>query len=118
MGWSLSGGGLDIQPSDNIETPRRPDRDPLVIKETRIDAIHGWCEPMDDAATSAPRFARAGLPCDEGRRFSTMTMRCGGQIVSAARWGPITIAWRLARLTFKSLVDTLALYDIQWLLSP
>lgn len=57
MPWmTLTGHGLHIVPSDNIEMLRKLGRDPLVIKETRIDTIHGLCDLMDDAATSATRL--------------------------------------------------------------
>lgn len=46
---TLTGRNLGIHPSDNIEMLRRLSRDPLVIKETRIDAIHGLCDLMDRA---------------------------------------------------------------------
>lgn len=52
-GWKLTGGGLDIQPSDNIEMLRALGRDPLVIKETRTDAIYGLVGLMDKALKSA-----------------------------------------------------------------
>ncbi|MDO8607418.1 MAG: alpha/beta fold hydrolase [Phaeospirillum sp.] len=48
-GWTLSGGGLKIQPSDNMEMLRALSRDPLVIKATRVDAIHGMVDLMDAA---------------------------------------------------------------------
>lgn len=48
-GWELSGRGLNIQPSDNIEMLRALSRDPLVIKATRVDAIHGLVDLMDAA---------------------------------------------------------------------
>src|SRR5690606_32526522 len=38
---TLTGEGLDIVPTDNIEILRQMAYDPLVIKETRIDAIYG-----------------------------------------------------------------------------
>lgn len=41
--------GIDITPSDNIEMLRALSRDPLVIKETRVDAIWGLVNLMDDA---------------------------------------------------------------------
>ena len=41
--------GLEITPSDNIEMLRRLSRDPLVIKATRIDAIWGLVNLMDEA---------------------------------------------------------------------
>jgi alpha-beta hydrolase superfamily lysophospholipase len=51
---TLTGRGLNIRPSDNIEMLRRLSRDPLVIKETRVDAIHGLCDLMDAAAAIGP----------------------------------------------------------------
>lgn len=53
-GWTLTGRGLKIQPSDNIEMLRALSRDPLVIKETRVDAIHGLVDLMDAAQADAP----------------------------------------------------------------
>ncbi len=52
----VSGRGLEIQASDNIEMLRELGRDPLVIKETRIDAIHGLVDLMDAALAAAPRI--------------------------------------------------------------
>ena len=52
----VSGRGLKIQASDNIEMLRELGRDPLVIKETRIDAIHGLVDLMDAALAAAPRI--------------------------------------------------------------
>ena len=53
-GWTLTGSGLDIKPSDNIEMLRAFSADPLVIKETRTDAIAGLVALMDRALESAP----------------------------------------------------------------
>nr|WP_235062899.1 alpha/beta hydrolase [Paramagnetospirillum caucaseum] len=55
-GWTLSGRGLKIQPSDNIEMLRALSKDPLVIKETRVDAIFGLVDLMDAAQGDAPRL--------------------------------------------------------------
>lgn len=54
--WArFSGRGLDIQASDNIPMLRALGADPLVIKETRADAIWGLVHLMDDAlAAPAP----------------------------------------------------------------
>jgi alpha-beta hydrolase superfamily lysophospholipase len=52
----VTGRGLDITPSDNIEMLRALGRDPLVIKETRIDAIHGLVDLMDQALERARVF--------------------------------------------------------------
>lgn len=46
-GMSLTGQGLGVQPSDNIEMLRALGRDPAVIKKTRVDAIHGVTDLMD-----------------------------------------------------------------------
>lgn len=51
---NVSGRGLGIQASDNIEMLRALGRDPLVIKETRVDAVYGLVNLMDAALASAP----------------------------------------------------------------
>lgn len=48
-GQTLTAEGLDITPSDNTEMLRALGRDPLVIKETRIDAIFGLTNLMQAA---------------------------------------------------------------------
>ncbi len=53
---TFTGRGLGIKPSDNIEMLRALGRDPLVIKETRVDAIKGLVDLMDDATASAPKL--------------------------------------------------------------
>jgi acylglycerol lipase len=53
---TLTGRGLRIMPSDNIDMLRGLARDPLVIKETRIDAIEGLVDLMDLALSAAPRL--------------------------------------------------------------
>ena len=55
-GLKLSGHGLGIMPSDNIEMLRALGRDPLVIKETRIDTVKGLVDLMDDALAAAPKL--------------------------------------------------------------
>ncbi len=53
-GLELTGEGLEIMPSDNIEMLRALGRDPLVIKETRVDAIYGLTDLMAEAYLSGP----------------------------------------------------------------
>jgi acylglycerol lipase len=53
-GMKVTGRGLGIVPSDNIEMLRALGRDPLVIKETRVDTIKGLVDLMDDALAAAP----------------------------------------------------------------
>jgi alpha-beta hydrolase superfamily lysophospholipase len=51
---TLRGSNLDIWPSDNIEMLRALGADPLVIKETRVDAVYGLVNVMDAALAAAP----------------------------------------------------------------
>ncbi len=53
---TLTGKGLEIMPSDNIEMLRALGRDPLVIKETRVDAIYGLTNLMDSALNAAEKL--------------------------------------------------------------
>ncbi|MGE5545479.1 MAG: lysophospholipase [Solirubrobacterales bacterium] len=53
-GMTLTGRGLHITPSDNIEMLKKLSADPLVLKETRVDAIEGLVDLMDEAAAVAP----------------------------------------------------------------
>lgn len=59
--FPLTGEGLDIQASDNIEALRALGADPLVIKRTRIDAIHGLVDLMDAALAAAPGLRQRAL---------------------------------------------------------
>ena len=49
----VSAEGLDIHPSDNDEMLRALGRDPLIIKETRIDAIYGLTDLMEAAMVNS-----------------------------------------------------------------
>lgn len=55
-GWTLTGSGLHIKPSDNIPMLIKLSEDPLVLKETRVDTIHGMVDLMDQAALSAAQI--------------------------------------------------------------
>ena len=50
---TLTGSNLDIKPSDNIEMLKALGKDPLVIKETRVESIYGMANIMDLAFSSA-----------------------------------------------------------------
>jgi alpha-beta hydrolase superfamily lysophospholipase len=60
-GWQLTGEGLHIKASDNIPMLRKLAADPLVIKATRVDTIHGLVDLMDAAAAAAPRVRLPAL---------------------------------------------------------
>lgn len=51
---TATGGGLGVQASDNIEWLRAYGRDPLNIRETRFDALHGLVDLMQKAQDAAP----------------------------------------------------------------
>ena len=53
---SLTGEGLEVMPSDNIEMLKALAHDPLVIKETRIEAVYGLANLMDAAFASAGKL--------------------------------------------------------------
>jgi alpha-beta hydrolase superfamily lysophospholipase len=62
MPWlELSGKGLKIWPSDNIEMLKKLSRDPLFQKKTRADAVWGLVNLMD-AARRAPKNLGATPP--------------------------------------------------------
>lgn len=50
----LGGRGLGIRPSDNVEMLRALGADPLIVKETRVDAMQGVVDLMDRAYAAAP----------------------------------------------------------------
>lgn len=54
--WRPTGHSLKRQASDNIDMLRSLGRDPLVIKETRIDTVAGLADLMDVALASTPRL--------------------------------------------------------------
>lgn len=47
--YKVSGGGLELLPTDNIALLRAMSYDPNVIKTTRLDAIYGLVDIMDEA---------------------------------------------------------------------
>lgn len=55
----LTGSNLKILATNNIPLLRQMGRDPLVIKKTRLDAIYGIVQLMDDAYDNA---AKVGVP--------------------------------------------------------
>ena len=60
-GKTLTGEGLEITPSDNIEMLRALGRDPLVIKATRIDTMYGLTNLMEAALISSAELTTPAL---------------------------------------------------------
>lgn len=56
-GMRLTGEGISLQPSDNIAMLRAMGADPLVIKATRVDALWGITNLMDQAMRKIPDLA-------------------------------------------------------------
>jgi alpha-beta hydrolase superfamily lysophospholipase len=52
----LTGSWLDIIPSDNIDMRRALYNDPQVIKGTRVDAMYGLTNLMDEAMRQAEKL--------------------------------------------------------------
>ncbi len=57
----LTGRGIKVTPSNNIEMLRAMGRDPLVIKGARIDAIYGLVNLMDRALNASYTFDKKAL---------------------------------------------------------
>lgn len=57
----LTGRGLKIRASDNDDMLRALGRDPLVIKSTRVDALYGLTNLMDEALAAAPKLDTRAL---------------------------------------------------------
>lgn len=53
-GWRLTGESLNRWPSDNIEVLEKMGADPLMVFETRIDAIYGLVELMEEGWRTTP----------------------------------------------------------------
>ena len=61
-GWTLTGRGfVKVTASNNREALIRLSRDPLTLRATRVDAIRGLVDLMDDALASASRFRSPAL---------------------------------------------------------
>ena len=57
----LTGEGLDLMPSDNMDMLRALGRDPLVIKATRVDVLYGVTNLMDMTAEASSGFTQPSL---------------------------------------------------------
>jgi acylglycerol lipase len=59
--YTVDGRGLHIEPSDNRAMLRELSRDPLVIKQTRVDTVYGLVGLMDRAWAAAPEMPADSL---------------------------------------------------------
>ena len=58
---TVSGRGFDIKPSDNVAMLKALGRDPLVLKESRIDTLYGLVDLMDQAMADADKVRAPAL---------------------------------------------------------
>jgi alpha-beta hydrolase superfamily lysophospholipase len=84
---TLTGQSLHIQASDNIPMLLALGRDPLVIKETRVDAVWGLVNLMDAALASAPDL-RVPLLVMYGAHDEIIPKRPIGRFVQALPHDP------------------------------
>ncbi len=59
--FTVTGQGLNIMPSDNMTMLRQLGADPLIIKHTRTDTLHGLVDLMDAASAAARRLTVPAL---------------------------------------------------------
>lgn len=59
--WSLTGEGLAIRPTDNVEVLRQMSADPLVQKRARVDLLDGLVTLMDEAYRRTPSLPAPAL---------------------------------------------------------
>ncbi len=57
----LTGRGLDLRPTDNLEVWYATAHDDLLVRETRVDSLYGLTDLMDQAADSVPRVRLPAL---------------------------------------------------------
>lgn len=116
--------GLNFKPSDNIEMLRALGRDPRFIRETRIDAIHGLVDLMDEALESAPALDLPLLVL-YGERDEIVPRAPTCLMLSRLPVTPGGRRWRVAlypdgyHMLFRDLAGDLVTRDIAaWLLDP
>lgn len=97
----VSGGGYKVQASDNIEMLIGLGRDPLFIKETRVDALYGLTNLMDRAYEAAEDLPGPALLL-YGER---------DQLVPKA---PTLDVWRRLPRNGKARGQRVALYEDGW----
>jgi len=85
--YTVDGRGLHIEPSDNRAMLRELSRDPLVIKQTRIDTVYGLVGLMDRAWAAAP-----GMPADSlflyGAKEQVIDDEAAAQMLRRLPYGP------------------------------
>ena len=121
-GKRLTGEGLDLHPSDNIDMLRALGRDPKVIKATRVDVLYGVTNLMDVAA-SVPTAHFNHCLLLYGAHDEIIPRQPTCQLLDRLQQAPNTAQVRLYPRGYHMLTRDLnaqvVLEDIaEWLLSP
>ena len=101
-GWTVTGKGLDLWPSDNIEMLRALGKDDLIIKETRVDAVWGVVNLMDAASAAATGVSLPTLYLYGERdeiipknAFKALVAKLAGQPRENRRFALYTKGWHM-----------------------
>lgn len=86
----VSGRNLRLQASDNIEMLRALGRDPLYVRDTRLDAVAGLVDLMDEARRLAPDLAVPTLVL-LGGRDEIVPPDAARSFVGLLRGGPCSV---------------------------
>ena len=123
-GLRLRPTGLNIRPSDNAAMLRRIGRDPRLIRETRIDAIHGLVGLMDEALAIAPELRHRVLVL-YGMRDEIIPRKATCRMLSSLPAEPEDRSWRTVlypdgyHMLFRDLAGDLVTGDMAaWLSDP
>ncbi len=120
--WAtVTGEGIRIHPSDNIEMLRALGRDPGILKKARIDSLHGLIGLTDEALEAAPRIT-APLLVLYGQNEDIVPRASRAALLSAL---PADGGWRFAEyaqgyhLLLRDLNASVVLADIAtWTADP
>jgi alpha-beta hydrolase superfamily lysophospholipase len=88
----VTGRNLRIEPSDNIEMLRALSKDPVVIKQTRIDSLYGLVNLMDDALAASPHLKERALIMFGGEEQVVTLAAARDMIGQLPPHAPLTVA--------------------------
>jgi acylglycerol lipase len=115
----LSGRGLQIQASDNHQMLVELSRDPLIIKQTRVDAIYGLVNLMDDALESAPSLTTPTLLL-YGTNDEVIPKHATAKLLAGINNSPTVVVYPSGyHMLLRDLEAHLVLKDIaEWIRNP
>ncbi len=122
-GYRPSPKGLDIMASDNIEMLRAQGRDPLVIKETRVDTLYGLVDLMETALLAShevpvPTLILYGEKDEIIPRRPACRMIAGLPDAPPAQWRLVLYPDGYHMLTRDLQADVVLQDMVAWMLDP